>query len=540
MLKGQSANLPYDELTYQWIDRLEIQSGKLSPYFYSFAKPFTRQQVAWFCDSLKISGNRYTTSDFHHLNWLLMDNSEWNHTEAQYRKPLLRYFYHEKTALFSHRDDDVQIFINPVLNLNTGRDFSNRQDLYTNTRGAEAHGNLGKKVGFYSFIAENQMRAPSYLRHYRSITQVFPSAGLTKDFKGDGVDFLQARGYITASPIKQVNIQFGHDRHFFGDGYRSFILSDLPKENLFLKLTTRAWKFNYTNLFMQLSDYERITTTVGNRKKYMAFHHLGIQLFKNLEVGVFETVVFDRIDSNGISGPFEVNYLNPVIFYRSVEHGLNSRDNALIGANFKWNLLKRFQVYGQVTIDEFNLKELRKRDQWWANKYALQTGVKVLNVISDLDFQYEFNVARPYTFMHFRKTQNYTHFNTPLGHPLGANFLEHIAILRYQPYKRWLFQLTAITYRKGLDNDTTNWGGDVYRKRYVTFEREYGNTIAQGEPLRVICGELYVGYQVAHRVWLEASFFFRNAETQVLSFKHNHQYLAVGLRANMARPRWLW
>ena len=48
-------------------------------------------------------------------------------------------------------------------------------------------------------------------------------------------------------------MQLGHDRNFIGNGYRSLILADYSTPYFFLKLNTRIWKFNYQNLFAELT-----------------------------------------------------------------------------------------------------------------------------------------------------------------------------------------------------------------------------------------------------------------------------------------------
>jgi hypothetical protein len=40
-------------------------------------------------------------------------------------------------------------------------------------------------------------------------------------------------GYISFNATKHINFQFGHDRQFWGDGYRSLIWSDFGPPVLF-------------------------------------------------------------------------------------------------------------------------------------------------------------------------------------------------------------------------------------------------------------------------------------------------------------------
>src|SRR4029077_15143344 len=185
-------------------------------------------------------------------------------------------------------------------------------------------------------------------------------------FKGTGYDYFDARGYFTFNVTKYIDVAFGYDRNFIGNGYRSLFLSDFGNSNLFLKLNTRIWKLNYQNLFMELQQTEPRGPDRLLRKKYAAFHHLDVNVTKKLNIGLLQGVMFGRTDH------FEFSYLNPIIFYRSIEQQNGSQDHSVVGLDFKANVAKRFQFYGQLLLDEFKLSEVKANNGWWANKYAIQ------------------------------------------------------------------------------------------------------------------------------------------------------------------------
>ncbi|MBI1222670.1 MAG: hypothetical protein GC180_08715 [Bacteroidetes bacterium] len=536
---AQSAYLPYDADEYHRVQRLEIRSGSFSPFFHSSVAPYSRRDMVRFADSFSIQGHPISFVDFQYLNYIQLDNPDWSGSESGVRRPVLNYFYPQQSAMIYHDQGDFSIRVNPVLNLQSGRDFARNENLYTNSRGVEALGQIGKKIGFYSYMTDNIVKAPYYLRQFSDSVGNYPTAGLTKTLGNNTYNFLQARGYITFSPIKDVlKIQFGNDRNFIGDGYRSFMFSDFGRAYLFLKINTKIWKFNYQNLYAQMVQPPGGGDINRSIKKYIAFHHLSYNITKSLNVGVFETIVFDRTDSTGYNAGFDANYLNPVIFYRSVEHGLNSSDNAMLGMNAKWNFLHHFQMYGQLTIDELKIDEYIHNHGWWGNKYAAQVGLKIIDaLIPNLDLQYEFNTVRPYTFMHFKLSQNYTNFQTPIGHPSGANFREHIALLTYRPNKKWTFYGTYIFNQKGLDSDSLNWGGNIMTNTYNNYVSEYGNHTGQGALTNVNLIQLRLSYEVFHRMYLEAVWLYRDSRSPIPAYTSKTSMLSLGLRMNMARPR---
>jgi hypothetical protein len=88
------------------------------------------------------------------------------------------------------------------------------------------------------------------VRNYKAV----PGVGFYKVFKSDlsAQDYFDARGYITFNAAKFIDFQFGYDKNFIGNGYRSFFLSDWGNSYLFAKINTKIWKFNYQNIFMEL------------------------------------------------------------------------------------------------------------------------------------------------------------------------------------------------------------------------------------------------------------------------------------------------
>ena len=72
-------------------------------------------------------------------------------------------------------------------------------------------------------------------------------------------------------------MQFGHGKHFIGDGYRSLFLSDNSFNYPFLRIETKLGKLQYTNLYAELQDIQYFENNsidnidqMGFAKKYMS------------------------------------------------------------------------------------------------------------------------------------------------------------------------------------------------------------------------------------------------------------------------------
>ena len=91
-------------------------------------------------------------------------------------------------------------------------------------------------------------------------------------------------------------------------------------------------------------------------------------------MSIFEAIVWQDNDPNYRRG-FDVNYLNPVLFYRPTEFSLGSPDNALLGFAVNVRVGKHALLYSQLMFDEFLLSNVRAGEGWFGNKQGLQLGV---------------------------------------------------------------------------------------------------------------------------------------------------------------------
>jgi hypothetical protein len=538
---AQSNYAPLNEDYYHSIDRYEVKTGKIIPELFTNVKPYKRSAIVAFIDSANRQQVFESKSDQFNLTYLRNDSWEWSNTQTnESKKPLLRHFYKKRSDLYHVNTEDLDLHINPVLYIGAGNDSRRDVMLFTNTRGVEVRGMVDKKVGFYTYLTDNQAVLPSYVSDQMSRYPVIPHEGFWKNYKeGKGVDFLQARGYITFEATRHINLQFGHDRFFIGNGYRSLIFSDFSPPALFLKGNLKIWKINYLFLVNQMtanvagSINGLSATSKGYPNKFTALHHLSINIGKKFNLGIFESVVFSADDTTS-ANHFRLDYLNPIIFYRAIEQQNGSSDNVLLGFDFKWNLVKSLSLYGQFMLDEFVIDHIRKSDGWWANKFAIQAGGKYIDAfgISNLDLQGEINVVRPYTYSHNTQFANYSSYLQPIAHPLGANFKEVVGILRYQPVPRLTLQgkLSLITI--GRDTTGVNWGSDIL-KNSTSRQQEYNNTIGQGISNDIMFGTFTASWQFKHNLFIDASVTLRNSKSAVQFYNNNTSISSLALRWNI-------
>lgn len=505
---SQTTYLPRGDKQEIILDRLEIKAQRDPQLNLSKTKPYSREYyVPAVRNYLQIDSaldTRLTNVDKYYIKSLLANNLEWvpaiEREEYESRRSIANTFYNYPAGLFETHSKDFDLSVNPVLNLGFMKETGNDNTLFYNTRGATLRGRIADKIGFSTTLTDNQERYPSYVQDWMEERTAVPGAGFNRSLDKGKRDYFDARGYITFGATKYVDVTFGYDKNFIGNGQRSLFLSDFGNNNLFLRLNTRIWKFNYQNLFMELTNaYQSNPNDDLLGKKYAAMHHLDINLTKWLNVGLFEGVVFGRANR------FEFGYLVPVIFYRSVERDQGSPDNAVVGMDFKANVARTAQLYGQLLFDEFKISELTGGNGWWANKFGYQLGAKYIDAfkVKNLDLQLELNRVRPYTYSHYDSVANYSHYNQPLAHPLMANFNEWIGVARYRPAAKWMIEGRAMYYTQGLDSTANvNFGSNLFLPS-TTRTGDYGHKVGSGWKTNAAIASLLLSYEVKENLFIE-------------------------------------
>lgn len=528
---------------YHTIDRYQLLSDSGFTELHTSFKPYRQEDVAH-------SISRKDSSKVDQFNQLVLEGENrfyLNDSVNKSNKPFLKHFYAFKNDAYSVSTPDFKLSVNPVLYVGGGVEQNATSKLYTNSRGIEVDGLIDNKVGFYANFIENQEAVPSFVADRQYGYGAVDGQNFWKPFKDNGFDFFTAKGYITFNATKHIDVQFGYDKNAVGNGYRSLILSDNSGNYTFLKLRTKVWKFQYTNLFAELNAdvfADARNVPLGNTvypKKFLALHHLSLNVTKRLNIGVFESVVYGRGNNS-----FDVNYMNPIIFYRAIEGNLGSDGNVLLGADWNWNLAKGLALYGQFVLDEFRIDHFRANNGWWGNKYGIQGGMKYINVlgIKNLDIQGEINVVRPYTYTHRVKETSYSHYNQALAHPLGANFREVVGIMRYQPVKKLTITATMMLAQTSVDTlngsityfnspNASNWGSNIFLPN-TTREQEYNNTLAQGARTTINNMLLRFSYQLKQGLFVDWNTGIRNQTFDLPLEAQKSTYTQLSLRWNIA------
>ncbi|PIQ34917.1 MAG: hypothetical protein COW63_02925 [Bacteroidetes bacterium CG18_big_fil_WC_8_21_14_2_50_41_14] len=423
--------------------------------------------------------------------------------------------------------------VNPIINFDMGREMVDGKNTYINTRGLEIKGEFGKDVAIYTFVRENQADYPNYVDAWIRSNGVIPGQGKIHTILDNGFDFNNASAYIAYTPGQFFSFQLGQGKNFFGDGYRSLLLSDNAYSYPYLKLEATFWNIKYSVLYNQMMDLHNNPEGNGWDKKYTVMHYLSWAATKRLTISFFDAVVWAAQDSTGYRG-FDWSYANPIIFLRSAEFSVGSPDNALMGMGASMIVGKHNVFYGQLMLDEFKFTEMTAGNGWWANKFAFQLGFKTFDAfkVKNLYLQTEFNWARPYIYTHRNVITNYGHYNQALAHPMGANFYESVSFIKYH-YKRIYFSYEFQYALYGEDKNGLNYGKNIFESHTDNRPHEYDNYVGQGLSTTVIYNDLTLSYLINPAYNLNLAIGYTNRSYVNDQETINTSWFHLGLRTSL-------
>ncbi len=465
----------------------------------------------------------------------------------------LRKYHNENSFLQVERQPQngepiFRLYIDPLLNLQSMSMKADGMDTisgkyYINTRGINAHGDIGTKISFETSFYENQAFFPGYIKDFANATQVIPGQGRWKIFKKDtadpskfGYDYAMATGYLSYSPCRNFNVQIGNGKHFVGDGYRSLLLSDNSFSYPYARLT--GWfgpnkMFQYTTIYaslMNLLSNSPIPTGTERlfQKKAASFYQLSANIGRIAEVTIFQSLIWTAADSRN-KQCIHLAYVNPVMLTSLLSYGLNDGVNYMLGGTFHVDILKTARVYGQIVADDLG-KDVR-------HKTGFQIGAKYYNAftLKHLELQFEFNKVNPYTYSATDSMQAYTHYNQPLAHPLGANFSEINGSLQY---KIGDFFLTSRYSKATIGTDTAGhvFGQDIFISDAFADHTSLGSKsglFGRGQETTLSTIDLSVGFMISYASNLNIALGFSDRKVETGATLDHTRYVYFALRTSL-------
>jgi hypothetical protein len=290
------------------------------------------------------------------------------------------FFYRNSRNLLSLQLRQARAFVDPIFyrdwTFNDPDTLSRQDRVYQSTSGFTIWGALGSRLGFLIDARDTRESGTRDYPHGARITweRFGHAAGYGTHIYHD-----ETIAYLLLS-LPYVEVELGKNNNRWGPGRTGALaLSDYASSYDQIKLSARFWRarFTYVHGFLRqyppLTEREYVVNGVTRKifsNKFFAAHRLELRPWRWLQIGLHETVIYGE---RGI----ELAYLNPVNFYRSAEHFLGDRDNAMMGLDLELRPRRNLRLYAELLLDDFSVS--RVGEHWYGNKTAWLAGAHIVN-----------------------------------------------------------------------------------------------------------------------------------------------------------------
>lgn len=352
-----------------------------------------------------------------------------------------------------YKDDNFTLGIQPVVGVSYHK--NDNGNLTKTYGGASIYGYIGKNIGFYSSIRDNNVSQKTISPQYLVQDQGVPF----KNYGAAGIDYSEARGGLTYA-WEWGSIGLVKDNVQWGTGYHGTnIQSGRTPSYAMIKLNLRPvrwFEFNYFHGWLNSQVVDSVnsyisqeTYRVSFRSKFIASNMFTFYPIKNLNFSFGNSIVYS--DVGGING----NYLIPFLFYKSVDHTLNgvyvsgeAGQNSQMFVNLSSRNIKHLHLFFTLYADDLSFRHFKNKDEY--NLFSYKVGFRLSNYpLQNLSLTFEFTHTNPLTFQHKIETQTFASSNYNLGHYLTDNAREIYLAANYKPIRGLNIELSYTYAKKG-------------------------------------------------------------------------------------------
>ncbi len=494
---------------YDFIDELALE-GVIEPN--DVVKPYTDKSIYNYLNKAKIHLDKLNKRQILDLEFYLKEFSYFepfvSNTKTQ-NSFIDKYLDQFNLSLYPlgyrYKDSLFYLDIRPIWGI----------DYYKNDKGTNYHRwgggllkmNMGKHFSGWASLRDNNLSEVFNRKEYFTTDR----GGNFKGSKSGGGDFSEMRGGVAYS-WDWGSLSMSKDHVEWGSNYHGAnILS--PKAPSFaqikLHLKPAKWAdFNYMHGWLVSNVIDSVRSYItrdGNRRdvmhpKYVAANMFTIFPFKGINFSFGNSIIYSDMNPHPA-------YLIPFMFFKSVDHWLNSTDDAGVGVgqnsqmfiNLSIKRLMHFNFYASVFIDELKVARINEKDKY--NLYSYKIGAKYSNgFISNMALTAEYTKTTPGTYQHYISTTTFESSSYNLGHYLRDNSDELYFAIAYKPFSEFR---TVLEYTKARHGNS--------------FKYIHGNDIITHAALREIKWTneiigLSVSYEFPYNNFIKLAFIYNNAK----------------------------
>jgi hypothetical protein len=435
-------------------------------------KPYSRHLIADKLVEAYSKKEQLTKSEQNQLDFFLKD----------YNKELLpgKKGYKKRLDLFYFKDSLFTLSLNPIL----GYEYWKNENgsAFHRSVGAEVFAYIGPHVGLYASLRDNHENQALELPPY--LTQ--RPAAVYKGSAQSGGDFSEARGGIVYS-WKWGCFGIVKDHFVWGSNYNGAnIFSGKTPSFAHLKLSMKpvSWfEFNYVHGFLvsDILDTTRGYPAGAKERQVMVPKFLAANMFT---ITPFKEFNFSFGNSMVYSDEFELAYLIPVYFFKSVDHTQTNTGGNYLGQNAQFffdissRQLKYIHLYLSFFIDEVNISNMYDEEKQ-SNFFSGKIGVAITHpLIPNTTFIAEYTRTNPITYKHFVSTTTFESNGFNMGHYLRDNSEEIFLGIRYWPISQLYISASMTTARVGENYPYLGTGGSGKGLPFISETKWENNSVA--------------------------------------------------------------
>ncbi|MBI9054694.1 MAG: hypothetical protein JEY96_12800 [Bacteroidales bacterium] len=367
--------------------------------------------------------------------------------------------FDKRFDILNYKDSLFSFSVNGILG---GEYFMNDSgSFYHRWGGAEAHAYIGNHWGFYANLRDNH--ESEIMNNEDYLTQ---RMGTNYKLDGTGGDYSEMRGGLTYS-WNWGSLGIVKDHFQWGNNYNGAnIFSGRTPSFAHIKLNIKPVKwfeFNWVHgwLVSEVIDSAgsmTFTNAYGTDQrdmmfdKYLAANLFTFEPFRSFYISLGNSLIYSS------NGP-ELQYLIPVMFYKSVDHTYNSTDQAgrNVGQNSQMFFdissrnIKKVHLSATLFVDELSTSRFTNDTLW--NFWSIKGSVRISDLIPNTFITAEYTKSMPLTYKHNIPTTTFESNGYNLGHYLMDNSQEIYLSLVFKPYKTLSFKLAYLYAKKGKDYD---------------------------------------------------------------------------------------
>ncbi|MGA1249785.1 MAG: hypothetical protein ACO3YM_04785 [Candidatus Kapaibacteriota bacterium] len=412
---AQVEHLPIVHPVYHFLEHCEAKG--VLPHYSLSALPLQRGEVQQALRMIRKAEQELSEDErnvLKHFEKELLPEKRVNSTLFESTMPVndtMSFFFDgllskNEKALYLQQDSLVTLFTTPLLSIETAhRVDSASASLLTGQAGLRMHGTLRGNVGFFL-----QMTNGALLSGDRSLALDDPRLRQNVKFAVYNSDF-----DFTESHVRYDNDWFyvgiGRETRTLGAGFNhhQFLGKNAPPlDALMIGARTKTFEYRYTHASMlslpQDGSGQIIlpgqTNSTGSDKfmpaKTLVMHRAAFRPAWG-EIAVWESVIYQN-------RTFDLAYLNPLSFLKSVEHSLRDRDNSAMGFDFTIRPMKHLILKGAYLLDDLIFSKIGS--DYWSNKSAFSMGA--MYVMPAMNISLEYARVQPYTYSHFNVQNSMT------------------------------------------------------------------------------------------------------------------------------------